>query len=73
MADPIQELRDVLETCGVAVAADRNTIINREGFTSIADLGILDGDSDVTEMAKRMAARNAADGRVTLGTTVIKR
>jgi len=56
MADPIQELRDVLETCGVAVAADRNTIINREGFTSIANLGILDGDLDVTEMAKRMAA-----------------
>jgi hypothetical protein len=36
-------------------------------------LSILDGDSDVTEMAKRMAARNAADGHVTLGTTVIKR
>jgi len=72
MADPIQELHDVLETCGVAGAADQNTIINREGFTSIADLSILDGDSDVTEMAKRMAAPNAADGCVILGTTMIK-
>jgi len=73
MADTIQELCDVLETCGVAGAADHNTIITHEGFMSIANLSILDGNSDVMEMAKRMVAQNAADGRVTLGTMVIKR
>jgi len=35
-------------------------------------LCILDGNLDVTEMAKRMAAWNAADGCVILSTTVIK-
>jgi hypothetical protein len=57
MADPIAELNAVLITCGVDSAATRNNIITREGFTQLADLGVLETDTDVTEMAKRMASR----------------
>jgi hypothetical protein len=73
MADPIAELNAVLETCGVANEGTRANIIAREGFTQLADLGVLETDSDVTEMAKRMATRTQAEGRVLLGTVVIKR
>jgi hypothetical protein len=38
----------------------------------LASLGKLESDNDITEMAKRMAARTQADGRVYLGTVVIK-
>ena len=73
MANPIAELNLVLETCGILDAATRTNIINREGFTSLDDLGVLETDTDVTEMAKRMATRTQAEGRVLLGTVVIKR
>ena len=67
------ELHAVLQRCGIATAADRDTIINNEGFTTVADFSMLEGDTDVTEMAKRMAGRTAAGGRINLGTLVIKR
>ena len=45
-----------------------------EGLDSIAAFTSMNGDPDVTEMAKRMASRsNAAAGRVILGTMQIKR
>ena len=73
MADNQAEMHAVLLTCGVTVEAIRATIIAGEGFTSVADFGFLEGDSDVTEMAKRLAARTIAEGRVNLGTVTIKR
>ena len=69
--DPIHA---VLRTCGVALLAARMTFINVEGLDSISAFIQLNGDSeDVTEMAKRMAARPSAAGRVILGMMQIKR
>ena len=73
MADPIAQLHLVFEVCGIVDGATRNNIINREGFTTIGDLGVLETDSDVSDMAKRMASRTLAEGRVLLGTIVVKR
>ena len=68
--DPIHA---VLRTCGVALLAARMTFINVEGLDSISTFIQFNGDSDVTEMAKRMAARPSVAGRVILGTMQIKR
>ena len=38
----------------------------------IEDLGMLENDTDVSYMAKRMASRMQAKGRVLLGTVVVK-
>jgi hypothetical protein len=71
MANPLDvaELHAVFQTCGIANQATRRAqIIGREGFTSLASLGKLKSDSDITEIAKlRMAHRTIADGRVQLG------
>jgi hypothetical protein len=72
MADPIKELNTVFMTCSINDARMRANIIAREGFTQLEDLGVLETDTDVTEMAKRMASRTQAEGRVSLGTVVIK-
>ena len=53
-------------------AADHNSIITCEGFNLIDDLAILEGDSDVIEMAKRMASHMEANGCVNLSTITIK-
>jgi hypothetical protein len=68
-----EDLHTVFETCGIHDEDVRTNIINREGFEGLADLGILESDADVTDMAKRMATRTVAEGRVNLGTLVIKR
>ena len=73
MADPIEELNMVFQTCGIADPVVRTNIINREGFTSLEDLGVLETDTDVSDMAKRLASRTQAEGRVYLGTVVVKR
>ena len=73
MANPIDELHSVFEMCGITNPAMRTTIIDHKGFTQLDDLGVLETDADVTEMAKRMATRTQAEGRVLLGTVVIKR
>ena len=73
MADPIEELNAVFAMCGITDAGMRANIIAREGFTQLEDLGVLETDTDVTEMAKRMASRTQAEGRVLLGTVIIKR
>ena len=69
-----EEVHAVLETCGVVAGAmHEDNIITREGFTQLADFGVLENDMDVSEMVKRMASQTVADGRVLLGTVVVKR
>jgi hypothetical protein len=46
-------------------------MIAREGFINRASLGKIESDNDITEMAKRMAARTQADGHVYLGTVIM--
>jgi hypothetical protein len=70
MADTIAELNMVLEVCGAADLATRTNIINREGFTS---LGLLEANSDMSNMAKRLASSLQVEGRVYLGTVMVKR
>jgi hypothetical protein len=66
MADPIAELNMVFGMCGVTDLAMHTNIINWEGFISLEDLGILEMDMDVSDMAKRLASRMQAEGRVYL-------
>ena len=68
-----EEVHAVLERCGVVAEVMRNNIITHEGFMQLADFGVLENDTDVSEMAKRMASRTVAEGRVLLGTVVVKR
>ena len=51
----------------------RGDIIAWEGFETLEDLGILEDDKDVIEMAKRMASRNQNQGHMILSTLTIKR
>ena len=68
-----EEVHAVLERCGMVVAeATRNNIITRKGFTQLADFGVLKNDIDVSKMAKRMASQMVVEGRVLLGTVVVK-
>ena len=73
MADPLAHVRAVLAVCGIADGATQNRVINNEGFTSLDDFGIMETDSDVADMAKRLAARSPANTRVNLGTVQIKK
>jgi hypothetical protein len=74
MADLITELNMVFKMCGVADIMMCPNIINWEGFTILEDLGILEMDMDVLDMAKRfLASRMQAEGRVYLGTVIVKR
>ena len=70
--DPLDQLHQVLDWCGVRAAADCNNIVNHEGFNLIDDPTILEGDSDVIEMVKRMASHMEANGHVNLSTVMIK-
>jgi hypothetical protein len=72
MANLINDLNLVLETCSILDAATCDNIINREGFQSLVDLGVLETDTDVSDMAKRLASRIQAEGRVYLGMVVVK-
>ena len=67
--DPVAQVHALLTVCGLTAAA-RNAIINVEGFRYPNRFNILSGDKDITEMAKRMAARPSAS-RVNLGTVDI--
>jgi hypothetical protein len=66
MANPIGELYAVLEMCSMDNAVTCTNIINQEGFTQLEDLGVLETDTDITEMTKRMAMHTQAEGRVLL-------
>ena len=70
-AAALQGLQNVLETCDIAPAVTHTHLINNKGLTSIANLGLLDGDNDMLEMVKHMAAQMEANGCVNLGTIVI--
>ena len=72
MADPMAELHVVFQTIGINDADMRVAMIQREGFQTLADLTTLVNDKDVDEMAKRMAARTLAGGKIDLGTIVIQ-
>jgi hypothetical protein len=70
----MEELHSVFTTCGVTDEATRTLIFNHEGFTQLADLGVLETDKNVSErMSKTMANCTQAEGRVILGTAVLKR
>ena len=73
MADPNTELHAVFQTIGILDAATHTVIIEREGFLSLEDLVTLANDKDIDKMAKRMATRTIAGGRVDLGTIVIQK
>jgi hypothetical protein len=64
----------MLTICGIANAATCTTFINIEGLDSVKAFASMNGDPNITEMAKRMASRpHAAAGRVILRTMLIKR
>ena len=60
------DVHAVLTVCGITNPQERQRVIQNEGFHTIADIGMMDGDSDVVDMAKRLAGRPAA-ARVSLG------
>ena len=65
--EPPHPVHEVLSICGIATAANRATLKNIEGLDSVEAFASMNGDSDVTEMAKRIATRpNAAAGRFIL-------
>jgi hypothetical protein len=67
--EPPNPVHDMLTICRIANAATRTTFINIEGLDSVEAFASMNGNPDVTEMAKRMASRpNAAAGSGNLGT-----
>lgn len=66
-------VHQALRVCGVTALSARKVFIEVEGIDNLEALGTLNGDTDVTEMAKRMASRSANAGKVILGTMQIKR
>ena len=50
----VQDLHTVLTMCGINEEATRNLIIVREGLTQLGDLGVLQTDTDVMKMSKRL-------------------
>jgi hypothetical protein len=72
MVNPIDNLHAVFAMCGITDEALRMNIINQEGFTHLEDLGVLETDIHVSKMAKRMAMHTQVEGRVLLGTVMIK-
>ena len=70
---PINPVHNVLALCGVTSAEAREVFITVEGLDSMDAFATLSGDTDVTEMAKRMASRAVETGRVILGTMQIKK
>ena len=69
----LNPVHNVLILCGVTAATSCQVFIDIEGLDTIDAFATLNGDSDVTEMAKRMASRTAAVGCVILGTMQIKK
>jgi hypothetical protein len=66
------DIHAVLVICGFANVMDRTSIINNEGFQSIADFGVLE-DKDVFEMVKCLGNRMVAAGRVNVGVIQVKK
>eukprot|EP00957_Ditylum_brightwellii_P051058 3870963-Ditylum_brightwellii.AAC.1 len=68
----ITDVNNVLQQRGIGLASQAS-IITSEGFDSLKSFGLLEGDSDISEMAKRLERRLTTNGCVLLGTMVIKR
>ena len=68
----MEQLDAIFQTIGILDAQTCATIIECEGFLSLEDLATLVNNKDVDEMAKRMATRTLAGGRVNIGTIVIQ-
>jgi hypothetical protein len=71
--DPLDELRTILEQCGIATQVARNNLIANEGFTLIESMSCMTNDNDVNEMAKHSMSCTVTDGHVIMGTVAIKR
>ena len=71
--DALNEVHDVLIVCGFTNQVTRDRIILNEGFNTIGDIGEMEEDTDVTEMAKRLSSRTIAEGRVLIQTKQLKR
>jgi hypothetical protein len=65
-------LHAVFALCGIPGPATRALIMAHKGFT-LEDLGILETNMNITEMAKRSASRTQAEGQMLLETVAIKR
>ena len=50
--EPPNPVHDILTICGITIAAARATFINIERLDSVEAFASMNGDSDVTEMAK---------------------
>jgi hypothetical protein len=59
--------------CSINNEVTHANIITQEGFTQLEGLGVLENDTDISKMAKRMATHTQAEGRVLLGMVMIKR
>ena len=68
----INDVDLVLAICGMDDPVTRGNIIAREGFQTLEDLGIMEDDKDVIEMAKRIASRRQNQGHINLSTVTIK-
>jgi hypothetical protein len=69
---PNADIHAVLSICGIVTKAHRTSIIVNEGFTSLADFGLL-SKKDVYEMVKRMGSHTAVAGHVYVGTLQVKK
>ena len=49
MAQNVAEVHLVLDQCGIHSLQFRNRMINNEGFVSLEEIGLLEGDSDVVD------------------------
>jgi hypothetical protein len=70
--DPLDELRTILEQCGIATQVARNNLIANEGFTLIESMSCMANDNDVNEMAKRSMSCTVMNGCIIMGTVATK-
>ena len=61
------DIQAVFTVCRIG-QRDSIRITDNEGFVDLGDLGVMEGDKDVLEMAKCIASQPANAGRVLLGT-----
>jgi hypothetical protein len=69
----LDQLHVVFVMCGITDQVTQALIMAQEGFNMLDDLGVLETDTDVIEVAKRMASCTQVKGWVLLGTVIIKR
>ena len=61
-----------MQVCGISEHVAHTRLICNKGFKLLEDFVIMDGDTDVLEMAKRLSSR-AVVTHMNLGTVQIKR